>query len=116
METKQRWQDWVNLILGVWLFVAPFFGLVALTSMPAWNGYIFGVIIAVLSIWALAQPRAWEEWTNLVIGVWLILSPFILGYTTSTAIMWNHIVIGLIVGADALWAALANPRPMSHAR
>lgn len=115
METKQRWQDWVNLILGVWLFIAPFFGLVALTGMAAWNGYVFGVFIVALSIWALAQPRAWEEWINFVIGIWLILSPFILGYSASTIIMWNHIVVGILVGADALWAALANPRPMQHA-
>ncbi len=27
METKQRWQDWLNLILGIWLLSAPFFGI-----------------------------------------------------------------------------------------
>ena len=115
MERKQRWQDWINVLLGVWLFVAPFFGLVALTGMPAWNGYIFGVIIAVLSIWALVQPRAWEEWINLLIGIWLIISPFVLGFSMHTAAMWNFIIVGIIVGADALWAALANPSPMQHA-
>ena len=114
METKQRWQDWVNVILGVWLFIAPFFSIVALTSMAAWNGYIFGVIIVALSIVALIQPRAWEEWINLVVGVWLILSPFIMGYTTETTIMWNHIVVGVLVGVDALWAALSRHTPMQH--
>jgi len=115
METKQRWQDWVNLILGIWLFITPFLGLVALTSMAAWNSYIFGAIIAVFSIWALVQPRVWEEWINLVIGVWLVIAPFVLGFHTETAVMWNHIIVGIIVGADALWAALAKPGPMQHA-
>jgi len=114
METKRRWQDWINLILGVWLFITPFLGMDALNSMAAWNGYIFGVIVAALSIWALAQPRAWEEWINLVVGVWLILAPFILGFSTNTTAMWNHIVVGVIIGADALWAALARPSPMQH--
>lgn len=116
METKQRWQDWVNLIFGFWLFITPFLvGMAGLSNMLAWNGYIFGVIIAVLSIWALVQPRAWEEWINLLIGIWLIVSPFVLGFSMHTAAMWNFIVVGIIVGADALWAALANPSPMQHA-
>jgi len=115
METKQRWQDWVNLILGVWLFITPFLGLVAVTSLGAWNSYVFGVIIAGFSIWALVQPRAWEEWINLVIGVWLIIAAFLLGFETNGAGMWNHIIVGIIVGVDALWALLANPRPMQHA-
>lgn len=115
MESKQRWQDWVNLILAIWLFITPFFGMEALNSLIAWNSYIFGVIIAVLSIWALAQPRAWEEWINLVIGIWLILAPFVLGVSANSLLMWNYIVVGIIVGADALWAALARPTPMTHA-
>lgn len=115
METKQRWQDWVNLILGVWLFITPFIGMEMVSSAAAWNGYIFGVLVVALSIWALVQPRAWEEWINLVIGVWLILAPFVLGFTTETTAMWNHIVVGVVIGVDALWAALANPRPMQHA-
>ena len=115
MEPKQRWQDWVNLILAVWLFITPFiFGMISLTGTAALNGYIFGTIVVALSIWALAQPRVWEEWTNLVIGIWLIISPFVLGFTTETAAMWNHLVVGIIVGVDALWAATARPTPIQH--
>lgn len=111
---KQRWQDWLNLVLGLWLLTAPFFGMGAATGTAAWDGYIFGTIIAVLSGWALYQPRAWEEWSNLVLGLWLIAAPFALGFTTETAAMWNHIVVGLVVGADALWAALAKAPEHPH--
>ncbi|MFZ5589994.1 MAG: SPW repeat domain-containing protein [Pseudomonadota bacterium] len=68
METKQRWQDWINLILGLWLLVAPFLGVGLHADAAAWNSYIFGAIIALLSAAALGKPQAWEEWTNLVIG------------------------------------------------
>jgi len=116
MEHKQRWQDWLNLILGIWLFFSPFVGMEVASSVPAWNGYIFGLLIAGLSLWALIQPQAWEEWINLIIGIWLIISPFFPGYTTESFVMWNQVVVGLIVGADALWAALSKqPTPMQHA-
>jgi hypothetical protein len=114
MESKQRWQDWVNLALGIWLFVAPFVGLSMLDTTAAWNSYIFGAIIAVLAATALRQPQRWEEWTNLVIGLWLIVAPFVLGFGTQTAAMWNHVVVGIIVGGDALWAALARPPEQPH--
>lgn len=115
MDTKQRWQDWVNLILGTWLFITPFFGMEMTSSTAAWNSYIFGVVVVVLSIWALVRPRAWEEWINLIVGIWLIIAPFALGYTMQTTAMWNSIVVGVIVGIDAIWAATANPKPMQQA-
>jgi hypothetical protein len=33
---------------------------------------------------------------NVVLGIWLILSPFILGYNSSSAI-WNSIIVGFLV-------------------
>lgn len=97
------WQDWVNLVLGVWLFLAPWFGL-GESQPAAWNSWIFGLAIAVLAIGAISQPQKWEEWTNLAIGVWLILAPFVLGFSGETGALWNHVIIGVLVGADALWA------------
>lgn len=32
MSSTQRWQDWLNRLLGVWLFLAPFFG----GTTPMW--------------------------------------------------------------------------------
>lgn len=117
MEKKQRWQDWLNLVLGVWLFFSPFFILSATNSIPAWNSYFFGVIIAGFSIWALIQPERWEEWINLAIGVWLIVSPLFPNYTTEHVVMYNQLIVGIIVGIDALWAALSKRQeiPMKHA-
>jgi SPW repeat len=115
METRTRWQDWVNLFLGLWLFFTPFFGFGLMTGAPAYNGYIFGAMIASLSILALARPQAWEEWINLVIGLWLIVAPFVLfGYLAGSVMMWNSIVIGLLVGGDALWAMASRPMGPTH--
>lgn len=107
---RARWQDWVNLVLGVWLILAPLFGLAVAGSAAAWNGHIVGAVVAVFALWALAQPRRWEEWINLVCGVWLIIAPFALGFGASPGAMWNHIIVGLLVGGDAL-GAMSRPQP-----
>lgn len=114
-SAHMRWQDWVNLVLGVWLFLAPVFMLAPSgTGVVAWNGYIFGAAVVVFSIWALAQPHRWEEWINLVIGVWLIIAPFVLGFSGHIGPMLNHIIVGVVIGIDALWA-MSTPMPTHRA-
>lgn len=111
-RTEQRWQDWVNLILGIWLFLSPWFGL-AQTSTSAWNSWIFGAAIAVFSAWALSAPQKWEEWVNLAIGVWVLIAPFVLLFSSQTGATWNHVIVGIVVAIDAIWAM--SQRPVTRA-
>jgi hypothetical protein len=105
----QRWQDWVNLVLGAWLFFSPFFGIGGPEGPAAWNSYIFGLAISILAALTLAQPQKWEEGVNLVIGLWLIVAPFALGFANDPGATWNHVIVGLLTGGDALWALLQPP-------
>ncbi len=109
MKQTQRWQDWLNLLLGAWLFLAPLTGVGAVSDVAAWNSYVFGLGVAIFAIAALYRPQMWEEWVNLVIGIWLISAPFALGFTDQTAVMWNQIIVGLLVGGDAAWVMLQRP-------
>lgn len=100
--TKQRWEDWINLILGVWLFFSPW--LLNYTSTAVtWNAYIIGVAFVVFTIWALSIPKPWEEWTNTALSLWLIISPWVLGAETQAAI-WNSVIVGILVLAISLEA------------
>lgn len=116
MYIRQKWQDWVNLLLGVWLFFIPIFAAAFtaahISSMAAWNGYVFGAIIALISGVSLYRPETWEEWINLAIGLWLIVAPFVLGYTFGGILMWNSVIVGLLIAADALWAAISQVEPV----
>lgn len=114
---NMRWQDWLNLALGAWLFVMPFFGVVPMASPAAVNGFFFGSVIAVISVAALVKEQPWEEWVNGVIGLWLIAAPFVLGFTLGGVAMWSSVIIGLFIVGDALWAALTTrpADPTNHA-
>lgn len=105
-RTVGRWQDWFNLILGAWLVVAPFAGIGVAGGAAAWNSYIAGAAVAIFAVAAILRPQLWEEWVNLVVGLWLIAAPFVLGFTDQAVVMWNQIIVGLVIGADALWAAV----------
>ncbi|GMQ75207.1 MAG: SPW repeat protein [Gammaproteobacteria bacterium] len=110
MKQTQRWQDWLNLLLGAWLLLAPLTGVAgAVDGLAAWNSYVSGLAVALFAIAALYRPQLWEEWLNLAIGIWLIIAPFTLGFTDQTAVTWNQIIVGLIVGGDAVWVMLQTP-------
>jgi hypothetical protein len=113
-ETRSRWQDWVNLVLGAWLFLMPFFGYMPMESAAALNGFLFGSVIIVISVAVLTKFFAWEEWISFAIGLWLIAAPFIFGYAAGL-LMWNSVVIGLFIAGDALWSVVYNSRqPGGH--
>jgi hypothetical protein len=110
---KQHWQDWVNAALGLWIIVSPWTiaHIMASPQTPdgvsdatMWNNYIIGGAVAILAVVAFYAFAAWEEWTNIVLGLWLLVSPWILGFSTSAALMWNAVIIGALVVAFAGWA------------
>ena len=108
--SSEKYCDLANLVLGAVLFFSPWiFGFAA--GYESQNAWISGAVIAALSIAALAAFAEWEEWLNLVAGLWAIVSPWVLGFAGTTA-MTVHVVIGVIVAALAaaeLWMRYQNP-------
>ncbi len=97
--SRIRLCDLVNLILGVILFFSPW--TFDLAVGPQWQiASVIGVVIALLSIAALAAFAIWEEWVNLITGLALIVAPWLLGFQNSDA-MTIDVVIGAIVAALA---------------
>ena len=113
-RTMGRWQDWFNLVLASWLILAPFVAFGASGDVATWNSYACGAIVAIFAIAALVRPQVWEEWVNIVVGLWLIVAPFALGFTDQSIPMWNQIVLGALIGADALWAAVQYSPRQKH--
>jgi hypothetical protein len=114
--TNAKLCDVANLILGAFLFFSPWmFGFDA--GAASQNAYISGIVIAVLAIAALAAFAVWEEWLNLIVGLWTLVSPWILGFQGTTA-MTVHVIIGAAVAALAaieLWLS-RNPPPLTTSR
>jgi hypothetical protein len=103
-----QWQDGVNFLLGVWLVVAPWLLGYAMETWPAWNAHIVGVVIAVAAISALVAFQRWEEWVNVVLGAWLVVSPWLLGFSALQAATWNQVIVGVVVAALAAWLAFGE--------
>jgi hypothetical protein len=98
--------DVANLILGMILFFSPW--LFDLSNGVQWQAAsTIGILIAVLSIAALAAFAVWEEWLNLIAGLTLIVSPWLLGFQDSDAVSID-VAIGAFVAllaAFEVWLA-----------
>lgn len=111
MKSKKRFgQDWLNLLLGVWLFLSPIFGFGEASQAASLNAGLFGMFIATLALFALFRPRPWQEWTNLAFGVWLVLAPTALNFSEMTQATWNHVLVGASVSILASWAVARRYR------
>jgi SPW repeat len=115
--TNAKWCDVANLILGAVLLFSPWiFGFDA--GKASENATIAGIAIAVLAIAALAAFAVWEEWLNLIVGLWTLVSPWILGFQGTTA-MTVHVVIGAavaILAAVELWLLSQIPPRLTTSR
>jgi F0F1-type ATP synthase membrane subunit c/vacuolar-type H+-ATPase subunit K len=104
-DQQIRTAGWVNLVLGIWLIISPFVIGFAGTGLSRSN-VIFGIIIAILSLFQVSSPSesAWAGWLNALFGLWILVSPFVLGFMGLGA-LWNGIILGIIVAVIAVWAA-----------
>lgn len=46
------------------------------------------------------------SWINFILGLWLIVAPFVLEYRHISAAMWNSVVVGIVVAILAIYRAL----------
>jgi hypothetical protein len=100
----KHWQDPTNLVVGLWMIASPWVLAYQAESRPMWNAVVLGALIAAVAFTALYRVFAWQEWANVVFGLWLIVSPWVLGFAGLQAAMVNAVIVGVVVAALAIWA------------
>ncbi|MDX1662562.1 MAG: SPW repeat protein [Candidatus Promineifilaceae bacterium] len=90
------WPRLVNALLGGWLMASPaLFGYAATTASK--NQRVVGplvVMFALIAVWEVTRPL---RWLNLALGLWLIVSPFLLGTLDRTDAMLIAVATGLVI-------------------
>ncbi|MEZ4869293.1 MAG: SPW repeat protein [Caldilineaceae bacterium] len=99
----------VNVVLGLWLIISPWIFSYAALNGALWNSIIVGIIVVVLAGIRVANVMqyTWLSWINLILGLWIIISPWVYNYATLTGATWNSVIVGIIIAALSIWSALA---------
>jgi hypothetical protein len=105
-----NWQDWANLVLAIWLFISPWvlaFGAGGANASPgggantgavaAWDAWVLGVLVFLVALSAIGRMEFWQEWINLLLGIWIFIAPWVLGFTGLSAASWDHWIVGALV-------------------
>lgn len=99
----------LDVLAGIWLLISPFV-LMFYSQMATSNNVIVGLAIALIASIRFfgAYDAAWLSWINAVLGLWVLLSPWILGFSEFDVATGNNIILGIIVIVLASWSALAT--------
>lgn len=86
----------INFILGIWLIISPWIFSYS-TSQARWMSFVFGIVVLILgAIRYIAPTQSWASALNGLVGLWLIVAPFVLSYA-KTSSYWNEVIVGIIV-------------------
>jgi hypothetical protein len=110
MRNKYSGATGINVLLGIWLIISTFV-LTAFNNLPnaRWNNVIVGILVAIFGLARFSSTAPTGlSWANLVLGIWLIISPFVLGFAHVVGAMWHNVIVGIIVGVLG-WARALTP-------
>jgi hypothetical protein len=97
----------INILLGLWILISPY--VLAFHQLPpaVWNNVILGILIAFFAfvrVSSIENQPVWSWW-NALLGLWVVISPFVLGFAQTTTALVNNIVAGALVGLLACTSA-----------
>jgi len=96
--------DGIILIACVWLYVSPW--VLKYGGNAGWNSTICAIVIAVLALARIFGtdriPLAEQaDWVSAVIGLWLILAPWVINSYEDTADKWSTVAMGAVIAIIA---------------
>ena len=112
MDRHVKTASGLAVLFSLWLIVSPFvLGFAGSTGM--WDAVVVGVVVLVLAWIRYANPSgtAVLSWLVALLGVWLILSPYVFGMSGVTTLLWDYFVTGAAFIVFGAWAALTRPAP-----
>lgn len=108
MHYTKHWQDAVSVLVGVWVAISAWPLGYGEVDLAMYNGLVVGVALVATALGAMALPQAWEEWTEMGLGVWLCVSPWLLVFADVPAARNNAVASGAVILVLALWVLLTD--------
>ncbi|RWB96345.1 MAG: hypothetical protein EOQ57_26895 [Mesorhizobium sp.] len=98
-------KGFLRAMIALWTLISPWV-LVHLSMAPPsqlqisasalWNFLFVGVTMMVISITQLMAATIWEGRVNVAMGIWLIVSPWVLGFRSDLVLTWNAVMVGIL--------------------
>ncbi len=108
-----RFASGMNFMLGFWLIFSPLILGYTYSIIATVEAVLFGLIAVVIAWLRLLHPERarFASAINLILGLILIASAFLLGAAGVDAAQWNDLAIGIPLALFAMWSTGAYVRP-----
>jgi hypothetical protein len=106
-----RWQHWFIALLGFWMLISHLvLRYSEFHSAVLWNTWLVGITIILVSAGRFIAeiPDPSQDVVHAALGLWLIASPWLLGFASQVTARDNSVVVGFLVAMAALWAMLVE--------
>lgn len=100
---NRRWQDWASFMLALWLAVSPWLADYAGHDAATANAALAGLLLAVTAHVGFSCEQGRCEWLSLLGSLWLLASPFVLGFGSQTRPALNALAVGALIGLLSVW-------------
>src|SRR5437868_6493488 len=99
----------VAIWLGIVLLAVPWVMLTRLQNpVAAITEGLVGIAVIALGCARVKYPDAtWASAGILVLGLWLAVTPWVLGYSHTDIARWTDTILGSLLAIDALWQLVA---------
>lgn len=115
LRVHRPWEDWLGMALGSLTVFSPW-AVGADDLLVAMNALVVGVLIYAVSAFELRVAEVWEDWLNLLLGLWLLCAPWTMGYEHQAAVATAHHTLGALVAALASLELWQDMRPVQPVR
>ncbi len=102
----------LNVLIALWLLIAPFtIGFTDLTA-ATWSSVLTGTLMFIAGMFAVIRPLRNSRLLglNFLFGLWLLVSPFLLGFSHFPAVALSQIGFGILAIGLAFMASIESRR------
>ena len=96
-DGHRNWEDWLSILLGLLIGLSPWLSGQMGSQAIMFNAVVVGAMVFILGQYEAADLHRWQEGGEIMLGSWMIASPFIFGYSANGALRFWHFVLGAIV-------------------
>lgn len=110
LKTHRTWEDWCGMLLGAAIVASPWFPIqdpgITGQQTAILNTVAIGLVVFGISQLEYVALQRWQEVTTILIGLWFIASPYVLGYSGEGFLRVYHTGLGavlVLLGMLQLW-------------
>lgn len=98
----KSWEDWTVILLGAAVVCSPALDPTMATPVVVLNAILIGFMLIVFAISEFELAERWVERLQFALGLWLLVSPFVLGYMSGGTLHYWHFAFGAAVVAMSM--------------